>query len=338
MTRTPTRPSRPPRMPLPLSVWIVALALPIIVWGVAIAIQLAWLPRLPDPVATHWGANGEPDGFGPAWSSIALTAGLGLGLTGMFALILATVRGAAPTAVHKLLAVISLGMSVFIGTTVVATLGVQLDLADARDAGDIGGWMFVGLGATAIVTVLAWFLLPKAVRPGAEVAAVQPLPLSPGERSAWIATVRVGTPITVVILSATGLLTVSTVVAVVVSGGLIWPLLLFPLVVVLLCAVGVAWRVRVDATGLTVRSLPFGWPRVRIPAADIASVKTVQVEPLAEFGGWGWRFSPVAGFGVVARAGEGILVQRRDGRRFTVTVDDAETGAALLAAYADAAR
>ena len=34
-----------------------------------------------------------------------------------------------------------------------------------------------------------------------------------------------------------------------------------------------------------------------------------------------------------AREGEGILVVLRDGRRFTVTVDDAETGAALLAAY-----
>ena len=71
-------------------------------------------------------------------------------------------------------------------------------------------------------------------------------------------------------------------------------------------------------------------------SADIESVKMVQVEPLAEFGGWGWRWTPEGGLGVVARAGEGILVVLRDGRRFTVTVDDAETGAALLAAYASA--
>lgn len=36
------------------------------------------------------------------------------------------------------------------------------------------------------------------------------------------------------------------------------------------------------------------------------------------------------------RAGEGIVVIRRDGRVFAVTVDDAETGAALLAAIAKA--
>ena len=37
---------------------------------------------------------------------------------------------------------------------------------------------------------------------------------------------------------------------------------------------------------------------------------------------------------MISHGGEAIEVTRRDGRRFTVTVDDAATGAALLAAYA----
>jgi hypothetical protein len=115
-----------------------------------------------------------------------------------------------------------------------------------------------------------------------------------------------------------------------------WPLLLVPVVVLALSAMGIAWRVRVDAAGLTVRSLPFGWPRRRIRLDQIDAVKTVQVTPIAEFGGWGWRWG-AAGSGVVVREGQGILVVLRDGRRFTVTVDDAETGAALLAAYAASA-
>ncbi|MBN9140020.1 MAG: DUF1648 domain-containing protein [Micrococcales bacterium] len=329
MTRTT---ARPPRARLPFSVWIVAVALPVVVWGAAVALQLAWLPQLPDPVAIHWGPGGA-DGFASPSSSIALTAGLGVGLTGLFALVLATVRGASPTVTHKLLAVISLVTSVFTGFTVTASLGVQLGLDDARDAPDFGGWAVVGLAAAAVVGVIAWLVLPRAVRPGEEVAEVAPLPLVPGERSAWIATVRIGTAIAVVIVSAVGLVTVSTVAAVIVSGGLIWPLLLFPLLLIAMSATSIVWRVRVDATGLTVRSVPLGWPRRRIRVADIESVKTVQVEPLAEFGGWGWRWTPVGGLGVVARAGEGILVVLRDGRRFTVTVDDAETGAALLAGY-----
>lgn len=43
------------------------------------------------------------------------------------------------------------------------------------------------------------------------------------------------------------------------------------------------------------------------------------------------RTSVVTGAtGVVLRSGEAIEVQRTGGRRFVVTVDDAQTGAALL--------
>jgi hypothetical protein len=149
--------------------------------------------------------------------------------------------------------------------------------------------------------------------------------------------VRVSDGALAAILLAVGLATVGTVAATVVSDGLVWPLLLLPVLLFALCALGIAWRVRVDANGIVVRSLPLGRPRTRIPAREIASVKAVRVEPLAEFGGWGWRWSPVGGFGVIARGGDAIQVERRDGRRFTVTVDDAETGAALLAAYAASA-
>jgi hypothetical protein len=36
------------------------------------------------------------------------------------------------------------------------------------------------------------------------------------------------------------------------------------------------------------------------------------------------------GSGVILRAGSALIVTRRSGRRFTVTVDDAETAAGLL--------
>jgi hypothetical protein len=55
------------------------------------------------------------------------------------------------------------------------------------------------------------------------------------------------------------------------------------------------------------------------------------VNPLAEFGGWGWRWGADGRVGVVLRAGEGIQVTRTNGKRFVVTVDDAQTGASVLA-------
>jgi hypothetical protein len=319
------------RTRLPLSIWVVGVVLASLVWLTAVVVQLAWLPALPDPIAIHWGPDG-PDGFGAAWTSIVLTAGLGVGLTGLFALILATARGTAPTVVHKLLAVISLGTALFAGITVSASLGVQRGLDDAHDAPDFGGWAALALGVALLAGVVAWFALPKAVRPGDDATAAEPLVLAPGERSAWIATVRVSGGIVAVLVVGVGIAVVATAFAVAVSAGRVWPLLFLPVVILALAAMGLVWRVRVDATGLTVRSLPFGWPRRRIRVDRIDTVKTVEVNPLAEFGGWGWRWG-AAGAGVVAREGQGILVIQRDGRRFTVTVDDAETGAALLAAY-----
>lgn len=328
MTDTP----RSARARLPLSLWVVAVALPLIAAATAVAIQLAWLPQLPDPIATHWSGAG-PDGFGPAWSTTALTAGLAVGLTAMFAAFLATARGVAPTAMHKILAVGSLVVTVFLCGSLTATVGVQRGLPDARDAPEVGGLLLVFLGISLVVGVIAWFALPKAVASLSRIAPAEPLPLVAGERSAWIATTHLHAGAIAALLVAVGVAGGSAAFAVAVGGGAIWPIALVPLLLLVLCAAGISWRVRVDSGGIVVRSQPLGWPRIRIPVGDIARVETSEVEPLSEFGGWGWRWAPGRSFGVIARRGPAIEVVRHDGRRFTVTVDDAETGAALLAGY-----
>lgn len=336
MSATPV--SRPPRARLPLSMWVVAVALPLVVGAMAVALQLAWLPQLPDPIAMHWGSSG-PDGYGPAWSTPVLTAGLSLGLTALFAAFLATARQPAPTASHKFLAVLSTVTAVFIGSVVTASIAVQRGLSDARDAPAIDAPMGIALGAALLIGVLAWFALPKTVPASAPVAApAEALPLASGERGVWIATTRVATRAVVAILTAIAVVSAATVFTITVTEGEAWPLAVAPLALVAAASIAVSWRVRVGPDGLLVRSLPFGWPRVRVRTAEIASVHALHIEPLSEFGGWGWRWAPARGFGVVARSGPAIEVQRHDGRRFVVTVDDAETGAALLAAYAQVSR
>ena len=330
--------TRPARSRLPLSLWLVTVALPLVAVAVAVVLQLAWLPQLPEPVATHWGGTAAPDGLGPAWSVLALTAALGGGLVVLFGVILGTARGAAPTAMHKFLAVTSLASALFVAVLTTVTLAVQLGLADAHDA-RLEGWMIgSAVGAAVLPAVIAWFVLPRAVVPGEQTLPTTPLELAPGERGVWIGTARLRGGVLAVLVVALALVLVATVLATVASDGAVWPILLAPVVVLVVAVLaGLAWRVRVDATGLLVRTLPFGWPRMRIPVGEVASVTAVQVEPLAEFGGWGWRLSPVGGFGLVARRGDALLVTRHDGRRFTVTVDDAATAASLLAAYAASA-
>ena len=90
------------------------------------------------------------------------------------------------------------------------------------------------------------------------------------------------------------------------------------------------FRVTVDRQGLRWRGR-LGLPRGHVPLEDIASSEVVQVDP-SHYGGWGYRLSPVHGTALVTRGGSALRVTRRDGRRFTITVDDAGTGAALLEA------
>lgn len=95
-----------------------------------------------------------------------------------------------------------------------------------------------------------------------------------------------------------------------------------------LIATTMAFTVRVDAHGLTVRSL-FGLPRFRVALADVDAVDSVDVRPLRHFGGWGLRRRDGV-FGVIMRRGAAIRVRRRNGTFFVVTVRDAQTGAQML--------
>jgi hypothetical protein len=107
--------------------------------------------------------------------------------------------------------------------------------------------------------------------------------------------------------------------------------------VAVLFAAMLAFTVRVDATGLTVRSI-LGRPGTHIPADEVERASVTEVRALRQFGGWGWRVGRGGRVGVVLRSGEGLLVERSGGRSFVVTVGDAATGAALLNTLADRAR
>ncbi|GAA2918001.1 hypothetical protein GCM10020221_12770 [Streptomyces thioluteus] len=52
--------------------------------------------------------------------------------------------------------------------------------------------------------------------------------------------------------------------------------------------------------------------------------------PPRQWGGWGYRWRPDQGTGVVVRRGEGFVVRLGDGRSFTVTVDDAEAAVRVI--------
>lgn len=320
-----------------VSRWV-GLILPLVLTAVATIITAVWVPRMPDPMAIHWGPNFEPDGFGAPWSNVAMSLGLGLFITALYLLQAlqswdARRRGVAVwSAMFRFLPAVVLGTVAFIQVISVGSAWMQLDVTDARETGSTGWLLAVGVVIWVGVTVLAYVAQPRLRidAPGSGPAA--PLELAPSERAVWVGHVRPSRIFMWIITTTIAALAVTTVLvsSVNLEAGLITGACCV-LMLVLLAATS-SFRVRIDDAGLEARSI-VGWPVFRLRAADVVSVSAAPIEPFAEYGGWGLRWAPDR-FGLVMRAGEGIVATRANGRLFAVTVDDADSGAALLAAAA----
>lgn len=317
----------------PIRLAIVAVIVPFALAVVGVALQLAWLPELPETVATHWNFAGEPDAFGPAWSMPVLLGAIGVLFPVMFGVILArTVRPEGPTATQKLLAVASLFAVTLAGIAVTTSVAIQRGLTVGASSPTILPTLWIGLACGLVLAAAGWFFLPRAVSgASARGAATPPLPVAPGELVVWVGHARFSTWI-IILLSAVVAIATALIVFVIATRG-IWPLVIIPIVLAVSVLGTASWRVRVDQAGLTARPT-LGWPMYRIAPADIETAATTTVVPLGEFGGYGLRWGLGRRMGIVTRGGEALEVQRRDGRALVVTVDDAATAAGLLTALA----
>ncbi|MWB97008.1 DUF1648 domain-containing protein [Agromyces seonyuensis] len=316
---------------------LVALGIPAAITIVALAVQFAILPQLPDPVATHWGADGV-DGYGPVWVPLLLTAVVGFGLPALIALAcLPGLRRGDRGPTYRFMGANAASLSMLLGATTTIGLLLQRGLDDAADTPGIGPWMLLAFALAILIGVLAWFLQPRQEHPVAAPSTdTGPLPLAPAERAVWIRSVSIARGASIVLGAVVLLLVVLTAVTWVVADAAVgWLLAGISAFLLALIATSLVFRVSVDEHGLSVVSVA-GVPRFQVPLAEVEAVRVVPVNPMGEFGGWGLRWAP-GRFGVVLRTGPAIEVDRANGRQFVVTVDDAETGARLLQALADRA-
>lgn len=325
--------------------WWVGVIVPIAMIALAAIIVLAWLPEVPDPAAIHWGPDGA-DGFGPRWTPLVVLIGLGGGSIALFAVIALFShrlprRGseaASPqpqwSSTARLLGAAGLAMAGMMSMLAIISTAAQRGLSDATQAADITPWVPAMFAIAAGLGLVGWFAQPKVpFEPDPSEPPAAPLTLADHERAVWIKSVSVARGGQVV-LGIGVFLTIAMSVLLLARGVAAgWIVAVIALVLALLVATGLSFRVRASSAGLRVRSVA-GWPRLEIPAADIASARAIQVDPFAEFGGWGYRFGTDGRRGFVLRAGEAIEVTRTDGRVFVVTVDDASTAASVLAAAA----
>ena len=300
------------------------LVVPVLAVLAAVVLPLLAWPRLPDPIAIHWGLDGRPDGSAPLVVDVALFAVL----TVLIALLplVAVVRAHRDAA--RTMLTLSHGMGAFFALLRWRTLELNLDVTSWEAAGSLTLLdIALLLGLAAPFGFIGWWLgglhpeLPRAVRE------VVPQTLPSDGQLVWVghqawSVARVAGP---VLILAGGFTTAVRVAAetLLIGGTLV------------LVGVMLWWftsiTVATGPAGLKVRFGPLGWPAIRVPLAAIEGIEIEEVEPMA-YGGWGYRAMPGVR-AVVIRRGIGMRVRRAGQPDLVVTVDDAATAAGVLAAH-----
>jgi hypothetical protein len=315
---------------------MVALWCPVALMVIIAAIQASIIPDLTATVATHFTGDGTADGWGPAWSYPVMTLGVGGGCSALFwgigALSAKGIGTSGKPAQPRWLAAVSSGAAGF--------LGVALALASVQSLEGHNMYLWVGIAGAVVAVGAGWLgyrFTFDLEGTGEEPAQPRPAALGADERAVWTgrcSMARVG--LWVHIVAVVVMVVSAAVVAsaeILANGNLGWATWL-TLVLAVLVSVGIPATttvvVRVDHSGLTVAS-PAGLPRIHIPLERISTAEVTEVNPMGEFGGWGWRLGlGGGGWAVCLRAGEGIRITRTNGKPFTVTVDDAAMAVSLL--------
>ena len=268
------------------------------------------LGRMPDPVATHWGVDGIPDGNMPLVFVPWLIVGL-IGV-GLLTTLLFRVEGEPTSEAFAMV-----GLMGGLGTALIILLVyLNWDAATWDEAEVFNLWHVGVVLIGAFAGGLVGFVLGRRSYP--ERPASQSdgpvIDVAPGERVSWVGRTSVRWPLF--------LLGGAALVFVVLPDWGVWLGGLF----ILLALAFMQVETNVNNGGLMVRL--GGIPVRRIKLETISSARAIDLVPM-EWGGWGWRASP-NGSAIVLRRGEALELTFRGGSRFAVTVDDAATGAALL--------
>ncbi len=313
----------PPRTPVPRR----ELVLPLIAVVYAAIEPWRLRARLPDPIAIHWGMDGMPDASAP----LVVDALVMLVATALVALVPLLAAGGADRRDARLLVAVGQGMGAFFLFLRHRTLALNVDASVWSDAGAL---TLADLGVLALLVLpavaLGWWLggaRPERVR---QVRAPARVVLPSDGDLTWLGhqswpfgrllgplLAAGGAVLAAVRVTPDGLIIGATLAL---TGLAVWAL--------------TSITVAVGPAGLRVRFGPLGWPGVRVPLDGITGVELEDVDPLF-YGGWGYRVLPGVR-AVVVRRGEGLRIARSGRPDLIVTVDDAATAAAVLAAHVDA--
>ncbi|GLW09486.1 hypothetical protein Misp01_46150 [Microtetraspora sp. NBRC 13810] len=295
--------------------------------AILVAAAFHFRDRLPEPLATHWSGT-APDG---AMSFAAnLTGGLVLWAVGWVTLLGIALHGQALA--RRANRVCWWGFLAFWGGL---ALGVQATVLAANL--DVPVWSEASIAWWSVIATLAGAVglgalagyLGRGEPDGPDPAGDRPvLRLRPGQRAVWVGRVTnrwliASTCVFTLMLAVVGFLGAAGFVGGVAVAGLIGGGVV--LVAGLLTS---AVTVRITETGLTIGFGPLGWPVRRIGLSKIEDARAETLCP-SQVGGWGLRGVPGSS-AIMLRGGQCLVLRFRSGGRLVISIDDAESGAALL--------
>jgi hypothetical protein len=275
-----------------------------------------------------WRADSERTG--PWWTYAILVAAIGFPVIAFIGYFMA--RATRVAGMNAWMPAIAMGITVFhaVGMGVGS---VVLNSSPLAPALPLAGGLVLAIAA-AMTT--GW-LLPREAPRTDRVEAADALPVRSGEVAVWTSTLELPTWFIALIAGVAAVLIVLGVSLLLTLGSRIWPIFLAPTLLLVVLLVTAHFVVTAGPRGFIVRS-GIGWPRLSIPAADLAKAGVISVDPMADFGGWGFRWvigpSHKGRWGILTRHGPALEVFRLDGRSIVVTVEDAGTAAAVLETYA----
>ncbi|WP_411144002.1 DUF1648 domain-containing protein [Streptomyces sp. x-80] len=310
----------------PPRAWVVVLpfVLAVVVLG---GVYAAVAGRLPEHLATHFGPNGQADGYTSPGGYLILSIAP-LAVFGIAFAVLGRRPGAGPAARWQPVVgyAMAAGLAYLTGATLLCNAGVP-DAAAVR----LPYWhLAVALAVALLAGGVGRLLAGPGTRSAHRAPGSEPrLDLPGGSRASWSHTVSSPLMAAVSIpVCGAGLVLGFT------DNRLPGAVLLAAAVVTGALA---SVRVTVDRRGLALAPTLLPYPFRRIPLHRIVAATSREVVIATEFGGWGYRVQPGRS-GLVLRSGEGVVLRLTSDREFVVTVDDAATAVALLNTYLDRAR
>lgn len=275
-------------------------------------------PRLPASMATHFGLNGEVNGFMPTPWALLLQGVAVIGVPGALLVVFVAGRWWRGSSARSLSAIVS-GLSAGLTTLFISVTAAHLNVVDPATVRLTAGTGLLALGVTLATLVLVALVLPAPL-PRPVAAAVPAMPIAPSERVTWFGEAHTNHAAMLLI----GLAVLVVAVAAIATG-IHWLWLLD--VLLLLLGLGVTrFKVRIDASGVAWRGA-LGLPRGRVKLADITAVSVTDLSP-GDFGGYGIRLLP-GKLGLITRSGEALCVTHAHGE-LVITLDDCRTAASVI--------